>query len=399
MASLSGMMLAAGFFPTRRFPVTEQPSLSLLHHFRDLPDPRVERTREHLLLDILAIAVCAVIGGADDWVAIETFAQAKHDWFARFLTLPNGIPSHDTFGRVFARLDPTRLAEGFQSWMAAVCQRLGLRQVALDGKILRRSHDRGKGKAALHLVSAWATENSLTLGQVAVADKSNEITAIPQLLQMLDVAGALVTIDAMGCQKEIASAIIEQEADYLLAVKENQPRLYEDIEQFFHAALDGDFVGVTHDYAETAEVGHGRGEQRGCWVFGEPTWIRDRSLWADLRSVIVVVRTRDVDGKSSSELHYYISSRQAKAVDFLQATRCHWRIENNCHWVLDVSFAEDQSRIRKDHGAENFAWLRRMALSLLKRVKGVKGGVRCRRLKAGWDTTFLERVLNGFNEE
>lgn len=399
MASLSGMMLAAGFFPTRRFPVTEQPSLSLLHHFRDLPDPRVERTREHLLLDILAIAVCAVIGGADDWVAIETFAQAKHDWFARFLTLPNGIPSHDTFGRVFARLDPTRLAEGFQSWMAAVCQRLGLRQVALDGKTLRRSHDRGKGKAALHLVSAWATENSLTLGQVAVADKSNEITAIPQLLQMLDVAGALVTIDAMGCQKEIASAIIEQEADYLLAVKENQPRLYEDIEQFFHAALDGDFVGVTHDYAETAEVGHGRGEQRGCWVFGEPTWIRDRSLWADLRSVIVVVRTRDVDGKSSSELHYYISSRQAKAVDFLQATRCHWRIENNCHWVLDVSFAEDQSRIRKDHGAENFAWLRRMALSLLKRVKGVKGGVRCRRLKAGWDTTFLERVLNGFNEE
>ena len=379
--------------------MTEQPSLSLLHHFRDLPDPRVERTREHLLLDILAIAVCAVIGGADDWVAIETFAQAKHDWFARFLTLPNGIPSHDTFGRVFARLDPTRLAEGFQSWMAAVCQRLGLRQVALDGKTLRRSHDRGKGKAALHLVSAWATENSLTLGQVAVADKSNEITAIPQLLQMLDVAGALVTIDAMGCQKEIASAIIEQEADYLLAVKENQPRLYEDIEQFFHAALDGDFVGVTHDYAETAEVGHGRGEQRGCWVFGEPTWIRDRSLWADLRSVIVVVRTRDVDGKSSSELHYYISSRQAKAVDFLQATRCHWRIENNCHWVLDVSFAEDQSRIRKDHGAENFAWLRRMALSLLKRVKGVKGGVRCRRLKAGWDTTFLERVLNGFNEE
>lgn len=399
MASLSGMMLAAGFFPTRRFPVTEQPSLSLLHHFRDLPDPRVERTREHFLLDILAIAVCAVIGGADDWVAIETFAQAKHDWFARFLTLPNGIPSHDTFGRVFARLDPTRLAEGFQSWMAAVCQRLGLRQVALDGKTLRRSHDRGKGKAALHLVSAWATENSLTLGQVAVADKSNEITAIPPLLQMLDVAGALVTIDAMGCQKEIASAIIEQEADYLLAVKENQPRLYEDIEQFFHAALDGDFVGVTHDYAETAEVGHGRGEQRGCWVFGEPTWIRDRSLWADLRSVIVVVRTRDVDGKSSSELHYYISSRQAKAVDFLQATRCHWRIENNCHWVLDVSFAEDQSRIRKDHGAENFAWLRRMALSLLKRVKGVKGGVRCRRLKAGWDTTFLERVLNGFNEE
>jgi predicted transposase YbfD/YdcC len=399
MASLSGMMLAAGFFPTRRFPVTEQPSLSLLHHFRDLPDPRVERTREHFLLDILAIAVCAVIGGADDWVAIETFAQAKHDWFARFLTLPNGIPSHDTFGRVFARLDPTRLAEGFQSWMAAVCQRLGLRQVALDGKTLRRSHDRGKGKAALHLVSAWATENSLTLGQVAVADKSNEITAIPPLLQMLDVAGALVTIDAMGCQKEIASAIIEQEADYLLAVKENQPRLYEDIEQFFHAALDGDFVGVTHDYAETAEVGHGRGEQRGCWVFGEPTWIRDRSLWADLRSVIVVVRTRDVDGKSSSELHYYISSRQAKAVDFLQATRCHWRIENNCHWVLDVSFAEDQSRIRTDHGAENFAWLRRMALSLLKRVKGVKGGVRCRRLKAGWDTTFLERVLNGFNEE
>lgn len=379
--------------------MTEQSSLSLLAHFRQLEDPRLERTREHLLLDIIAIAICAVIGGADDWVAIETFARAKYDWFARFLALPNGIPSHDTFGRVFARLDPIRLAECFQSWMATLCQRLGLKQVALDGKTLRRSHDRGKGKAALHLVSAWATENSLTLGQVAVADKSNEITAIPQLLQMLDVAGALVTIDAMGCQKDIAATIRQQEADYLLAVKENQPRLYEDIEQFFQAALDGDFVGRAHDYAETAEVGHGRGEQRGCWVFGEPTWIRDRSLWMDLRSVVVVVRTRDVDGKSSSELHYYISSRQAKAADFLQATRSHWRIENNCHWVLDVSFAEDQSRIRKDHGAENFSWLRRMALSLLKRVKGVKGGVRCRRLKAGWDTTFLEQVLGGFDEE
>jgi predicted transposase YbfD/YdcC len=216
---------------------------------------------------------------------------------------------------------------------------------------------------------------------------------------MLDVAGALVTIDAMGCPKEIATAIRPQEADYLLAVKENQPRLYADIEPFFQAALDGDFVGVTHDYAETAEVGHGRGEPRGCWVFGEPTWIRDRSLWADLRSVIVVVRTRDGDGKSRSELPYYLSSRQAKATDFLQATRYHWRIENNCHWVLDVSFAEDQSRIRKDHGPENFAWLRRMALSLVKRVKGIKGGVRCRRLKAGWDTTFLEQVLNGFDEE
>lgn len=379
--------------------MTEQPSLSLLSHFRDLQDPRLERTRDHLLLDIIAIAICAVIGGAEDWVAIETFARAKHDWFARFLALPNGIPSHDTFGRVFARLDPARLAECFQSWMGTLCQRLGLKQVALDGKTLRRSHDRGKGKAALHLVSAWATENSLTLGQVAVADKSNEITAIPQLLQMLDVAGALVTIDAMGCQKEIAATIRQQGADYLLAVKDNQPRLHEDIEQFFQAALDDDFVGRTHDYAETAEVGHGRGEQRGCWVFGEPTWIRDRSLWVDLRSVVVVVRTRDVDGKSSSELHYYISSRQAKAADFLQATRDHWRIENNCHWVLDVSFAEDQSRIRKDHGPENFAWLRRMALSLLKRAKGVKGGIRCRRLNAGWDTTFLEQVLSGFDEE
>lgn len=247
--------------------MTEQSSLSLLAHFRPLEDPRVERTREHLLLDIIAIAICAVIAGADDWVAVATFARAKHDWFARFLTLPNGIPSHDTFGRVFARLDPTRFAECFQNWMATLCQRLGLKQVALDGKTLRRSHDRGKGKAALHLVSAWATENSLTLGQVAVADKSNEITAIPQLLQMLDVTGALVTIDAMGCQKEIATTIRQQEADYLLAVKENQSRLYEDIEQFFQAALDGDFAGLTYDYAETAEVGHGRGEQRGCWVF------------------------------------------------------------------------------------------------------------------------------------
>jgi len=373
-------------------------SLSLLSHFANLPDPRVERTKHHRLLDIVAIAICAVIGGADDWVAVEAFGKAKFDWLKRFLELPNGIPSHDTFGRVFARIDPEAFAACFRSWVAALCDCLGLEQVAIDGKALRRSHDKGKGKAALHLVSAWACASQLTLAQQATDAKSNEITAIPKLLELLDLHGALVSIDAMGCQKDIARQIREQGGDYLLAVKDNQPHLHQDIEAFFFAGLDDDFADVTYAYAFSEEVGHGREEERGCWVFNaSDVPIRDADLWLDLRTVGVVVSERALADKSSAEVRCYISSRVLDAKEFAAGVRDHWGIENGCHWVLDVAFDEDRSRVRKDHAPENLALLRRLALSLLKRAQGVKCGVKNRRLTAGWDTTFLERVLLGFD--
>jgi len=373
--------------------------LSILHHFAALQDPRVERTRDHHLLDIVAISLCAVICGANNWVAIALWGRANHDWLKTFLALPGGIPAHDTFGRVFALLDPEPFANYFSNWMAAVCARLGLKQVAIDGKALRRCHDRGKGKAALHLVSAWAVENGLTLGQRAVDGKSNEITAIPELLRLLDVAGALVTIDAMGCQKDIAATIRAEGADYLLAVKENQPHLYEDIDSLMSKALDSDFAGMKYDYAETSGQGHGRQEERYCWVFENVGVIRERHLWADLKSIVVVVCTRTVGDKSSSERRYYISSRSAGAEVMLQAVRRHWAIENECHWVLDVCFREDDSRLREGHGAENFALLRKVALALLKKAKGVKEGMACRRLAAGWDRTYLLNVLLGYETE
>jgi predicted transposase YbfD/YdcC len=376
--------------------VIPPPPLSILHHFTALEDPRVDRTRQHHLLDLVTIALCGVICGANNWSAIALWGRANPTWLATFLELPNGIPSHDTFGRVFALLDPEQFAICFTKWMAAVCQRLGLKQVAIDGKTLRRCHHRGKGQAALHLVSAWSVENGLTLGQRVVDGKSNEITAIPALLQLLDVAGALVTIDAMGCQKDIATTLRAAGADYLLAVKENQPHLYEDIEGIMTRARDTDFVGVQYSYAEESGRDHGRQEERYCWVFDDLSTIRDRMLWADLKSIVVVVSTRTVEDKSSSETRYYISSRAADAAVLTQAVRRHWSIENECHWVLDVCFREDDSRLREGHGASNFAWLRKAALALLKKAKGVKEGIECRRLVAGWDKTYLLNVLLGY---
>jgi predicted transposase YbfD/YdcC len=367
-------------------------SLSWLEHFAELSDPRVERGREHPLLSIVGVALCAILGGADDWVAVERFGIAKTDWFSRFLDLPNGIPSHDTFGRVFARLDPGQFETCFRDWVAAVTTGLpGL--VAIDGKTLRGSRDKAQGVKALHMVSAWASEARLTLGLVAVDDKSNEITAIPKLLQILDLEGALVSIDAMGCQKDIAALVREQKADYLLAVKENQERLFQDVEAMFRDfALD--YEGGRTTTAESSDRGHGREEWRGVFVFENLDGIRDRELWRDLARVIVVLRERRVDGEISHEAHYYISSRKADAGVFLDAVREHWGVENGCHWVLDVGFAEDACRSRKGHSAENLACLRRMALSMLKSADGPKCGTRNRRLTAGWDTTFLEQILS-----
>ena len=367
-------------------------SLALLDHFAQLDDPRVKRGQEHPLLSIVGVALCAILGGADDWVAVERFGKAKIAWLSSFLELPNGIASHDTFGRVFARLDPVQFEAAFRDWVAALTTRLPA-LVNIDGKTLRGSRDKAGGVKALHMVSAWASQAGLTLGLVAVDDKSNEITAIPKLLQILDLEGALVSIDAMGCQKDIAAQVREQKADYLLAVKENQERLYQDIEKLF---LDyaADEAGYQYTTAQSNDRGHGRMEWRGVVVFEQLDGIRDRELWRDLARVIVVMRERQVDGEISNEAHYYISSRKANAELFLAAVRQHWSIENNCHWVLDVCFAEDACRARKGHAARNLACLRRMALSMLKSADGPKCGTRNRRLTAGWDTTFLEQVLS-----
>jgi predicted transposase YbfD/YdcC len=367
---------------------------ALVTHFEALQDPRVERTREHELLEIIAIAICAVVCGADGWVDVEKFGQAKQDWLKTFLRLKGGIPSHDTFGRVFARIDPEHFGACFASWVAALAGRLGLKHVAIDGKALRRSHDRSSGKAALHLVSAWATESHLSLGQAAVPEGSNEIPAIPKLLELLDLEGALVTIDALGCQKEIAQQIRRQGADYLLAVKENQGRLYEDIERLDEAALENDFAGL--DSWGQEERGHGRAELRACWVLTDLGPIRDRDLWPDLQSVIVMVRDRTEGDNNTCERHYYISSRKAGAKRFLEAIRGHWGIENSLHWVLDVAFGEDQSRVRKDHGPENLGLLRRLAISMLKQAEDGKGSIRGKRLVAGWDNAVLEKLLLDF---
>ena len=373
--------------------MSQPQTLPLLSFFSDLADPRVERTRHHKLLDIVGLTVCAVIAGADDWVHVERFGKAKADWLKTFLDLPNGIPSHDTIGRVFASLDSEKFAQGFSGWVAGVSGKLGLKHVAIDGKCLRRSGDSAKGKKAIHAVSAWACDARLTLGLTVVDQKSNEITAIPKLLEMLELEGALVTIDAMGCQKEIAACIREAGADYLLQVKGNQPRLQEDIAAVFDTFVGSDMTTACHDRHETTEKGHGREEERSIWVFTQVDEIRDKDLWEDLKSLIVVWRSRKVGEKQSGELSYYISSRLAGAKEFAEATRGHWGIENGCHWVLDVAFREDLCRVREGNAATNFAIVRRMALAMLKKVKGAKGGVGTRRLTAAWDTTFLERVL------
>ena len=365
----------------------------ILAHFRELDDPRLERTRRHDLLDIIAIAICAVICGADSWVDVAKYGAAKHDWLEGFLKLPNGTPSHDTFGRVFAALDPVQFRACFADWVAEVADAVGVKHVAIDGKTLRGS--RAGGRTALHLVSAWAAEARLTLGQEAVDEKSNEITAIPKLLAVLDLAGALVTIDAMGCQREIAGKIVERGGDYVLAVKDNQPTLYAEVERMDETARAIEYAGA--DGHCTEGRGHGRDDLRACWVLTALAALGERPKWPGLRSVAVVVRDRTVAGRNSCETHYYISSRVMTAKEFLDVIRAHWGIENSLHWVLDVSFGEDRSRVRTDHGPENFALLRRMAVSMLQAEES-KGSIRGKRLIAGWNNDFLEAVLLDFTE-
>jgi predicted transposase YbfD/YdcC len=366
-----------------------QPDLTIKKYFRKLKDPRIRRRQRHMLVDIVILTISAVICGCNDWQQVETFARARHDWFKRFLRLPNGIPAHDTFERVLDRLDPQAFQACFRKWMQVLHEALGLDQIAIDGKTLRGSG--GGGLQALHLVSAWATANCLSLGQVAVAEKSNEITAIPKLLELLDIHGALVTMDAMGCQKEIAAQIVEGGGDYVLTVKENQPTLLAEIQDCFQKAVDQDCAGPQHDEYLSEERGHGREETRYYHIITDPK-LPCGADWAGLRVIGMCHRECTENGKTSSETRYFIGSRKAKAKVYGKALRSHWGIESTLHWQLDVAFGEDKNRVGKRHGAENLALVRRLALSLLKQHPD-KRSIACKRLLAALDPAFLVEVL------
>lgn len=369
---------------------------SLTEHFALLEDPRAEHLTDHKLIDIIMIAICAVICGAETWTDIELFGNERFDWLRQFLELENGIPSHDTFGRVFAGIDTEQFQVCFASWVQAVFHATKGQVIAVDGKQARRSHDRTNGKHAIHVISAWATANHLVLGQRKVDEKSNEITAIPELLRLLDVSGCIVTIDAMGCQTEIAEQIIDQEADYVLTVKENQGHLYEDIDLFFQLAHQNDFQKVNYTFDRTVNKGHGRIETRQCWaISGEDSlqFLRDHEQWKGLRTIAKVNSQRQVKSKITIETRYYISSLPNDAKKILQAARSHWGVENSLHWVLDVAMGEDDSRIRKDNAPENMAALRRIALNLLKQEKTLKRGIQGKRLKAALSPDYLLKVL------
>jgi predicted transposase YbfD/YdcC len=375
--------------------------LSLLHHFDGLDDPRSNHTKRHALLDIIALTVCAVVSGADAWTEVETYGLQKQPWLETFLELPNGIPSHDTLGRVFAALDPAAFQRCFVGWMQAVVDASRGRLVAIDGKALRHSFDTAKGKSALHLVSAWASANHLLLGQCAVDEKSNEITAIPELLKLLDLQGALVTIDAMGCQKRIAADIVAAGGDYVLAVKENQPTLHADVERVFLDGLEDDFAGHDHRYYRTAGEGHGRKEVRHYHLLTAPAALAEAHAdFAGLRTIGMVFSERQVGaGPVAVETRFYISSLGPQVKAFAAAVRGHWGIENQLHWVLDVAFREDASRVRKGHAPENLGLVRRIALSLLKRAPSPKKvGTACKRKQAGWNDDYLVGVFLGQQE-
>lgn len=360
-----------------------------------IPDPRRDQTKRHLLEDILVIAVCATIAGAQGWQDMADFGVAKQEWFATFLELPNGIPSHDTFRRVFILLKPSLLEKVFREWVAAAIQMSDGRLVNVDGKRLRGSKWTADGNRALHMVSAWAGAQGVVLGQLKTEEKSNEITAIPALLALLELSGSIITIDAMGCQKEIVEQIQEQGADYVISLKGNQGILRQEVKDYLDWGERINFAGIEHDYCETLEKGHGRIERRRCWVAGDLEWLTKYKDWKGLRSVIMVEAEREArGGERSVERRYFISSLGIDASRALAAVRGHWSIENQLHWSLDISFGEDGSRIRSENAAENMAVLRHIGLNLLKQEKGYRRGLKAKRLKAGWDEAYLAKILN-----
>jgi predicted transposase YbfD/YdcC len=367
----------------------------IVFYFSEVEDPRSDNKR-HLLLDIIVIAVCAAICDADTWTDVELFGRSKERWFRTFLELPHGIPSHDTFSRVFALIDAEQFQESFRNWIAAVEERTEGEIVALDGKQLRRSHDKAEGKKAIYMVSAWASENSMVLGQRKVDDKSNEITAVPQLLDMLEVAGCIVTTDAMNCQVKTAEKVIENDADYVFVVKDNQPRLLEAIQGLFDNPDEMRWVDT--DYDKTTDGNHGRLETRQCWTTSDPeylAYIDSFADWPGLGSIGMIEAKRTTQKGTSVKRRYFISSLESNAKQLLHAVRTYWGIENKLHWMLDLAFREDESRVRKGNGPQNFAVLRHIALNLLKREDTAKISIRAKRKKAGWDNDYLLKVLTG----
>lgn len=365
---------------------------TLLDHLSVIPDPRIETKCTHKLEDIIAITICAVICGADDWNAIESFGKAKNNWFTTFLDLPNGIPSHDTFRRLFSIVSPAAFQEFFTSWVNCVADKVG-GVIAIDGKTVRRSQDKGIGKKAIHMVSAWSSENNLVLGQVKTDEKSNEITAIPELLRILSLKGCIVTIDAMGCQKNIAEQIINGGGDYVLALKGNQGALSEQVKCFFEETNRSGFEAYDVDYFETKEISRDRCEVRRHWTLNVSETEIDAGPWSNLNIIGMVESQRTINKQTSVEYRYYIGSIENNAKLFGNAVRRHWGVENNLHWQLDMSFREDESRMRKGHSAENFVVMRHVALNLLKKDKTVKLGIKNKRLKAGWDENYLAKLL------
>jgi len=368
--------------------------MPLLDIFDELPDPRAEN-RRYPLPHLVFIAVCMTLCNADDWEMVSYLAKKKLNWLRRYIPLPHGVPSHDTFSRVFSRIDPQAFNQCFITWTNEIAKKTQGEVIAIDGKTLRRSYDRENGKAAIHMVNAWASQTGMVMGQLKTAEKSNEITAIPQLLDMLEISGCIISIDAMGCQKSIAQKIIEKEGDYLLAVKGNQGHLYDDIKLFLDDLSSKESTGNTVSYHETLDKDHGRIEIRRCWVSNDIDWLDQKDDWKNLTMIGVVEGERHEGDQISIARRYFISSLKTGAEHFMDAVRSHWSVENNLHWVLDIGFREDENRIRKDHGPENMAIFRQMAINLLKQEKSVKLGVKNRRTLAAADDDYRDLLLQG----
>ena len=369
------------------------PSLSIIDAFADLPDPRMDRTKRHKLSDIIVLTLCGAICGVDNWVEMERFGRAKEKWFATFLELPNGIPSHDTFGRVFAALDPDAFRRCFIAWVESLAVVDVGDVIAIDGKSIRRSLDAASGARPIHLVNAWASEAGVALGQLATDTKSNEITAIPALLELLHVEGCIVTTDAMGCQKAVAQSIVERKAGYALQLKGNHPTAHEEVASYFASEIGDSLVKSDATYTETIDGDHGRIEIRRYWLSRNIGWFEDSDTWPGLRAIGMVEAERTVgDGETSIHRRYYLTTEE-EVGPFARAVRSHWGVENSLHWVLDMAFDEDHSRMRSGNAAENFAIVRQVALNLIKQEKVEKVGIKTKRKMCGWDHNYLLTVL------